>query len=497
MTERNPQRFHFRVLHGPGRLAESASEVWMGLGVIQLGRSGIGSGNPGHKISERIVEGGKIMNGQANIKGLKAQRGVVLFVALILLVIITLAGLAAMQGATLQERMTIAQVQMHGAFLGSEQQVWDAAACIRALYVDADGKIVDELPEPRGLDGVEGACGPPYDAVVEWDDDLFLYNIRSTHILGATGAMTPVAMQVLTPGGLSGAEYPDPLPRLAPYVCFGENCEFNPSAGAAASSADGTNREAVSDTSCGALGTNRPSIFDGNSVPGVIIPHGTLTSDEYTYADAPEMRTRGQSGIEAEKSGKTADIIGTPPVVNSENWEDSAASDIVGGDYKSFIDRQIDPIVDAFPSLDVAFGTKTKVLESGWHETPLVVAEGETITLGSGANAMAGGIIVLDGGTLELNGNQCFNGVVLFRNGGGVVAASGTPAVLGSVMGYAPPPVPEDSDEENVIINPRLGGVPSFYYSGLTIGIVDDLLRDAFVRGVVFELVRWRTPRGL
>ena len=431
------------------------------------------------------------MKRKERCKSMKAQRGVVLAVALVLLVIITLAGIVAMQGVTVQERMTIGQVQMHSAFLDSEQQVWNAAACIRNLYVDQDGEIRRPLPDPEA---VELACGAPNGAslaVVVWDENEFRYNVRSARELGGidtTGAVTPVALQVLTPGGLPDEDDPVALPRVAPYVCFGENCRFQPSAGAAASSADGTNRIGT-DTSCGALGTNRPSIFDTTIVPGVVMPEGEFLSDDYTTGLAPEFQKRGKDREEVEKPGKTADIIGNPPVINSvEAWEDNPAS---FADYKTTIDAIIDPIVNAVPNI----GSSSKTLQPNEFGV-YVVGAGQTINLSSGANAMAGGLIVLDGGTLVLEGNQCFNGVVLFRDGGGVHTASGTPAVLGSVLGYSPPP-PDDPNQEPVIINPALNGVPSFYYSGRAIEVVEGMLQDALGAGVVFEIVRWRAPRGL
>lgn len=428
------------------------------------------------------------MKHREGCKVMRAQRGVVLAVALVLLAIITLAGIVAMQGVTTQERMTIGQVQMHSAFLESEQQVWNAAACIRDFYVDEDGEIRQALPD---TDSVELACGGPSGAslaVVTWDEDQFLYNVQAANVLDATGAVTPVALQVRTPGGLPDESEPVELPRVAPYVCFGENCRFQPSAGQAASSADGTNRIGTG-TSCGALGTNRPSIFDETIVPGVVMPEGEFLSDDYTTALAPEMQQRGRDREEVERPGKTADIIGEPPVVGSpEAW---ASNPAYFEDYKAVIDKQIDRIVGAVPDI----GSPSKTLEPN-EFGEYVVKAGQTIKLSSGAHSMAGGLIVLDGGTLVLEGNQCFNGVVLFRDGGGVHTASGTPAVLGSVMGYAPSP-PDDPDEAPVIINPALNGVPSFYYSGRAIEMVEGMIQDALGAGVVFEIVRWRAPRGL
>ena len=67
-----------------------------------------------------------------------------------------------------------------------------------------------------------------------------------------------------------------------------------------------------------------------------------------------------------------------------------------------------------------------------------------------------------------------------------MVTASGTPAVVGSVIGYAP----EDGD----IINPALNGNPSFYYSGRAMEIAEDIIGSILGPGYIFEIARWRAP---
>jgi hypothetical protein len=57
-----------------------------------------------------------------------------------------------MQSTALQERMAVGQVQMQGAFLNSEQLVWNAAACIRAQYWDeVNGRFHSPLPDTTAV----------------------------------------------------------------------------------------------------------------------------------------------------------------------------------------------------------------------------------------------------------------------------------------------------------------------------------------------------------
>lgn len=412
------------------------------------------------------------------------QQGTVLAVALILLVILTLAGLAAMQGVSVQERMTVSQVQMQGSFLDSEQLVWDAAACIRAQYWDdEDDQFRSPLPDTKT---VVDTCGSPTGsprALVVWDDSVnpHRYNISAAREFSGTGAVTPVAMQVLTPGSLGEDDTFVPLPRVAPYVCFGPNCQFTAASGRSSSSADGTNRASPdwheSDFNCGARGSGRPAVAsEGGVVPGVVMPDGDMIG---AYDEATESPSKPPA----------PDLVGDPPAIISEqDWIDNGYDSLIGSDHnarKAYVDKQIDNVLEGLDEPNEG----TRQLAEG-ERGVFVAKPGHTITLSSGEDAAAFGTIILDGGTLELNGNQCFSGVVLFRNGGRVTSASGTPAVLGSVVGYAP-------DDETDIIDPRLNGTPSFYFSATAIEDAEDALSEELGPGFVFELIQWRAPAGV
>jgi hypothetical protein len=117
----------------------------------------------------------------------------------------------------------------------------------------------------------------------------------------------------------------------------------------------------------------------------------------------------------------------------------------------------------------------------------LLQGPGDVITIDGGDSA-AFGVIILNGGTLRMDGRQCFVGSVIFGNGGRVESLSGSPATVGSVIGFAP------GGENDPIINPFMGGNPSYYYSDRAMEIASDILGRALGPGYIFEIARWRAP---
>ena len=389
------------------------------------------------------------------------QRGIALLVTLLLLVVLTLAAVAAMRGTAVQERMAVAQVQVHSSFLDSEQLVWDAAACIRTQYIDADDEFIVPLPDTADVIAACGAASLADGAVITWDDTVqpWRYNVVASRTFADTGAVTPVALEVFTPGS-DGSGNPLPnLPRLAPYACFGANCALTTAPSSASPTADGTNRLSPEiGERCQIQGSNRPAVDpEGGSVPGVIMPEGEI------------IRSGNPNRLPIE---------GEPPLINDPDaWVNNPA---YIPDPEAYINGIVDPILDALGGS----GRPDGPLQNG-QAGVFVAGPNDTIRI-SGGESTAFGLIIVDGGTLELQGNQCFVGSVIFRNGGTMVTASGTPAVVGSVIGYAP----EDGD----IINPALNGNPSFYYSGRAMEIAEDIIGSILGPGYIFEIARWRAP---
>lgn len=427
------------------------------------------------------------------------QRGMVLAVALILLVILTVVGIAAMQSGALQERMAVNQVQSHGTFLDSEQRVWDSADCVRRQYWD-DG--IGDWRTPESTAFVESQCGPNGEGLaranaigadVVWtvpdpaDPKLSYYAVTAMPDTFSAGSVTPVVMHIRTPGSTGGQVFSD-LPRLAPYVCFGEKCELTRASGRSSPTADGFNRLSPNfeeNANCGARGNNRPVVDpEANmAVPGVIMPDGIINGTLSTGIDpdstpAPDVAT--SSDQEA--------------IINDDSYyTDLFTDEYAGYDYKMYVDSLIDGIIKDEDE-NIYDGVLTGTRELQGYETGVFLAgPGETITLSSGADAAAGGVIILDGGTLDVTGNQCFAGVVLYRNSGIITSARGTSAFLGTVIGYSGYSDPNLDDQLARTMDPRLNGTPSFYFSDKAIQDAEEVAAE-LQGGKWLEMVEWRSP---
>lgn len=444
------------------------------------------------------------------------QQGMVLAVALILLAILTVVGLAAVRSGALQERMAVNQIQGHGTFLDSEQRVWNSAACIRGQYWDdEENDWVSEFPAP---DDVEIACGLGVGgiakgALVVWDELAKPphYVVTAMEDTFSAGAVTPVVLHVRTPGGdAREIKFPG-IPRLAPYVCFGEGCELDMASAKASPTADGYNRVSPSfdgSAECGTQGSNRPQIeqvVDPDTgiqtdlaVPAVIMPDGTIDG---TYT----------TGSKTAKGGNVPDLntANDPALINypdDPNLQAGYYAGLLAGtdykDYKEYIDAMIDPLVSVAKK-----GTELP------QELPPGIVDiyyagpGDSIELPTGSKNAAGGVIILDGGTISLKGNSCFAGVVLYRNSGVITndqgsGMSGTPAFLGTVLGYTgfSDAYKEHhsgvTDEQARTMDPRLNGNPSFYFSDKAISDAEGLIGRALGDGKYLEMVQWHSPVG-
>ena len=403
------------------------------------------------------------MNNWIRSIGRSRQTGFVLPVALLLLVVLTVAAVSSMRGTTMQERMAVGQVQMHSAFLDSEQLAWDAAACIRAAYIDEDGNFITSPPEPGDVIEDCGETDLGKGAVITHTEDPWLYTVTAARAFPNTDAIRPVVLDVITPGG-GGA----PLPNLAPYACFGDNCQLGTAQSAASPTGDGTNRLSVAiGDHCGTQGkgTKMPAANpDATDVPGVIMPTG-------------EIIPKGSVG----KSPTSTGFVGNPAIVNDNHESGVAWDDSVPG-YIEHPIPYINGIIDSYKESGNAI-TPIGPLNDG--DTGLWIAgNGQTITISGGGSTVYGVIILEEGGRLEMEGNQCFVGSVLFRTGGQMVAMSGTPATFGSVIGYA--------GQDVVNPSPELGGNPSFYFSDAALEMAARIAGSDR-----FDILRWRAPINL
>lgn len=354
------------------------------------------------------------------------QGGSALIVAMILLAVISLAGVTAMQGAVLQERMAGGQKQLQDAFLDGEQQLLAAVDCV--LSDDTGDPVQD--------------CG---EAVTSDEDQPSLYNVKAVGEAAPAGASQRVAIQVDLSGGpgyqANGA-----------FECLGSDCSFDPTPSNRAS-ADGSDRVAPEQLEDGCDMQGQPPALAYNEdgsladpVAGLIIPDG-------------------------DHSGDVGDYDGSPPLVdNAGDYEDrynqtpSAAS--------ADANAEIDRMAGFSTGLPESLYSPSEYEEGAW-----VVGEGETFDLG---NKTAGGILILDGGTLEFTGNACFSGLVMIRNGGSIQGrrgqgAGGTAGILGAVLSV---------DNEA----PSVSGNVSFNYSSQAL--------DRYARSQMGGkgVANWRTP---
>lgn len=94
----------------------------------------------------------------------RRQGGVALVIALILLVLMTLVGLTAMRGVTLEERMSANTYDRSLSFQAAE-----------SALKEAEDFVALNRPTPAALSGcLNGVCGAPNPAAVErWQDNAF------------------------------------------------------------------------------------------------------------------------------------------------------------------------------------------------------------------------------------------------------------------------------------------------------------------------------------
>ena len=108
--------------------------------------------------------------------GMRRQRGVALVVALILLLVVTLIGLAASRGTVLQERMSANSYDRSLAFQRSEAALRSAEAAISANY---------RITDLGGTDCSVAAC-PPVPANAFTGTDATWTNVAATYDINDT-----------------------------------------------------------------------------------------------------------------------------------------------------------------------------------------------------------------------------------------------------------------------------------------------------------------------
>ncbi|GAB2491206.1 pilus assembly PilX family protein [Arenimonas alkanexedens] len=135
---------------------------------------------------------------RTNFQARSGQRGVTLVIVLLLLVIVTLLGLAAMRGTVMQERMSANAAARAIAFQSAEAGLREAES-----YAADAGR--PDLPT-AGCTG--GLCAtPPNNAAAPWEADTFWTTgagYRTSNIEGAVGSQVDLLRYVIEDMGEAG-----------------------------------------------------------------------------------------------------------------------------------------------------------------------------------------------------------------------------------------------------------------------------------------------------
>jgi type IV pilus assembly protein PilX len=99
---------------------------------------------------------------------IRNQNGAVLITGMVLLVLLTILGLVAMQGATLQERMAGNLEQQDIAFQAAEAALREAEAWIG---IQVAGATLPAFDDTDGLYQMPSAGDPPHWKTVDWTND--------------------------------------------------------------------------------------------------------------------------------------------------------------------------------------------------------------------------------------------------------------------------------------------------------------------------------------
>ncbi|WP_196801938.1 PilX N-terminal domain-containing pilus assembly protein [Thioalkalivibrio sp. ALE19] len=381
------------------------------------------------------------------------QDGAALIVGLILLAVATIVTLLSMSSGHMQERMTSNTNNQAHAFNAAEA---GSAKLFHDLnsYLGGGGQLRSDedlkealnaydfhTDEPRANDDPEfGEFGffrvNLTESSVGESESRIVVDGYSLHG-GSVLARASVAIVLESVGGM-------PFGSRGAFECIGEDgedgedCVFKAPSGGASSAADGRDYVAPhpddlsQPNACDTQGGAPDRAVDDQgenlaSQAGLILPEGDVQ--------------------ESSGGGGELDFEGDPSKVRSEeDYEERYGESLE--DRRSYIGERI--AEHKANAMGVGESGEREITDQ--HGT-WVAEEGETLKL----DGDAGGIVILDGGELDMDsGNQCFSGLVLVRDGGRI-RAGGTGAILGSVVGAK-------------IDGPMTHGNVSFFYSSEALG---------------------------
>ncbi|WP_458525943.1 pilus assembly PilX family protein [Onishia taeanensis] len=385
------------------------------------------------------------------------QRGAALIVVLSMLTASLMLGLTSMQSSMIDERLAgnfkaAAQAQMNAEEGGSEFFDWLKAQGGWPGNNDDQNGWQDGDADDISLSGYSIQD-------VVWGGDEVLLTVRGVGPGGAESFLEAT----FSVNSLSNAR------ADAAFTCFGENCSYE------AGAANGNSAQHVgingndhrSAGQCSSIqGSNDPELNSGGEDrAGIIMPSGTISA---------------QGGDEVDGDDTDA-IIGDPAYIDEDDDYLVTSYHVSGGldsgDGEEGGLRQVyaeyyKAIVEEIERRGAAAG------EVSGDAVLAYAGVGETVEI----DGEAGGIIVLEGGSLSMSGNDCFTGLIIAMPGendqGEVVnpsfvSGNGTPAIIGAIWG-----------EEFSVSGT---GNSSIYYSSQGL-VFDDLFQS---RGSYVVLERW------
>lgn len=330
------------------------------------------------------------------------QRGAALGVGLILLLAMTLSGVFILNSSIMDERMSANHRSQTNAFLAAEAgllksqrllddnwNVWSASNCVpgeSANLFNDESYANDTSFNVIGFD-----CSPQLGVTLR--SEGFIDNLGVSRVL--TARYEPPAPDGALPGDAPAA-----------ISCLGGGCNIQPGQGK--SSIDGRDYNLPPWDS--STNQYRPS---DNRLTGEVMPSLFLSD-----------RSASQVG-----SGK-----GQFEFCGSERNNCSSNNDVL-----QFYSEDSFPVVDGQPTHPTAeqfFEPGTPIgdltsSDSGWgtRESPVV----SIVTTNQDASRRGAGILIVDGATLTMDGNDRFEGLVVVR-GCGSLSLKGTPVIYGAIL---------------------------------------------------------------
>lgn len=364
---------------------------------------------------------------------MKHQKGAALIVVLSLLVVSLMLGLSSMQSSQIDERLagnykSSSQAQMNSEKGVSEFYSWLSNKVSNSGWPEEDEQDAWKNNVFLSMDGYQ-ILGYEGDTV-EWLGDEVRFRARGEEGFAVSDTYAVFSLFSDPFGGLdvNGA-----------FTCYGVSCIVGPGSGRASNSFNGHDHDVDEINGCSFTGSNEPDINEsGESKAGVFIPEGSL------------------------ESGAEDNIEGEPGVVSDmemfkaySGFDESMTSTEVRHELNE-MQNNFNEKLDDMMGRATSSGTADVSGMSVFH----YAGPGETVKL----DGNAGGVIILEGGTLEMRGNSCFTGIVLARESATesqIIVPEfdtrGTAAIVGGVVG------------QSIDFSGR--GTPSVYYSSKAISI--------------------------